>query len=109
LPSVNVPRPDATSATRCRDALNAGAPAWQPPKAPSYGLPIGHIGILVDCCGCGGQFGSAVCAAAPPIAHIFRHKQELDAELAGKQRDSEPQKEAEGELAIALCRDARDL
>jgi hypothetical protein len=35
--------------------------------------------VLVDCCGCGEQFGSAVCAAAPPIAHIFRHKQELDA------------------------------
>jgi hypothetical protein len=37
---------------------------------------------LVDCCGCGGQFGSAVCAAAPPIAHIFRDKQEPGAELA---------------------------
>ena len=36
--------------TRCRDAFDAGAPAWQPPKAPSYGLPIGRIGFLVGLC-----------------------------------------------------------
>jgi hypothetical protein len=69
--------------TRCRDAFDAGAPAWQPPKAPSYGLPIGHIGFLVDCCGCGEQFDSrGLRCCSTDCERKFRRKQELDAELA---------------------------
>jgi hypothetical protein len=67
--------------SRCPQYRCAGLAA---PEGTELQLADGpHRDFLVDRCGCGEQFGSAVCAAAPPIAHIFRHNQELDAELAG--------------------------
>jgi predicted amidophosphoribosyltransferase len=53
-----------------------------PPKAPSYCLPIGRIGFLVGCCGCGRQFDSHGLRCCSDCERTFRRKQELDAELA---------------------------
>jgi hypothetical protein len=75
-------RPAGVALDAMSRCLRCRTPAWQPPKAPSYGLPIGRIGFLVGCCGCGRKFDSRGLRCCSDCDRTFRREQELDAELA---------------------------
>jgi hypothetical protein len=68
---------------RCRDAFDAGLPAYEPIDISKYySLPMGPTGFRIKCACCKANFDSkGLRCCSPDCERDFRRKQELNAEL----------------------------